>query len=68
MLLMRKKLASGLFILSLVALVVQNYYSFAIARVHEKFADPQFLPLVVFVVAILLVWYARTCDSKGQLS
>lgn len=69
LLLMRRSLAQTLFILSLLGLIVQNLYWFGMAKAHEHFsASSQIMPLLVFLIAIYLVWYARSATQKGWLN
>ncbi|MEZ5710854.1 MAG: hypothetical protein R3E02_15860 [Blastomonas sp.] len=66
---LRKSVAMPLFALSLIAVLVQNYWSFGVAKVHEVMGtNIVIFPLIVVVVAILLLWVARTAKAKGWTS
>jgi hypothetical protein len=67
-LLMRRKFAAILFIISLLGLILQNYYSFGVAKVQEIYpASVIILPAIVVVIAILLIWFARSATAKKWL-
>jgi tryptophan-rich sensory protein len=67
-LLMRRKFAAILFIISLLGLILQNYYSFGVAKVQEIYpASVIILPAIVVVIAILLIWFSRSATAKKWL-
>jgi hypothetical protein len=69
LLLMKRSWASLMFTTSVLGLVVQNYYSFVVANVHEVFGQNVIiLPAAVFLVAILLLWFSRSATEKGWLN
>lgn len=66
LLLLRRSLASNVFLLSLIAILVQNYFWFGLAKAHQHFpATSQIMPLLVIVIAIALIWFARSCAARG---
>jgi hypothetical protein len=68
-LLLRKAWAVPLFVVSLLAIVVQNFYSFALARGLEVWgASGAIFPSIVVVVGIALVWYSRQAKAQRWLS
>ena len=68
LLLMRKTLAIPMFIVSLVAIIVQDTYSFFLSNAVEVFgAGVIVIPTVVLIIAIGLVFYSRTSGEKGWL-
>lgn len=68
LLLLRKRLAAVLFLLSLIGLLVQNFYWFGMAKAHQLFpATSHIMPLMVVIVAIFLLWFARASAAKGWL-
>ncbi|MEM7360999.1 MAG: hypothetical protein AAF431_18045 [Pseudomonadota bacterium] len=68
LLLLKRKLASQVFLLSLVALLVQNYFWFGMAKAHQHFpASSQVMPALVIVIAIFLIWFARNSTARGWL-
>ena len=69
LLLLRKSLALPLFVASLVALLVQDLYSFVLEDVVAVFGmAPAYIQGTVLVIAIALVFYARGAKERGLLS
>jgi len=69
LLLLRKSLALPLFVASLVALLVQDLYSFVLKDVVSVFGMvPAYIQGTVLIIAIALVFYARGAKSRGLLS
>ena len=65
-LLLRKALATTLFIVSLAAVLVQNFHTFALNDALAIFGPaPAVIQSVVIVVAAVLIWYSRLAQSKG---
>ena len=65
-LLLRKALATVLFVISLAAVLVQNFYTFVLNDALSIFGPPPaVIQAVVIVVAAALIWYARHARSKG---
>ncbi|NHK28796.1 hypothetical protein FF098_012820 [Parvularcula flava] len=57
LLLMKNGLARILFIISLIAVLVQDYYSFAVAKMHEITGPTAFImPVIVILVSLFLIW------------
>ena len=67
LLLLRSKWSQQLYGVSVVALVVQNYYWFVLANAMDVYPDGHWVPLVVFIIALFLFWYSRAAMSKGWL-
>lgn len=68
-LLMRRKFAIVLFIISLLGLIVQNYYSFGVAKVQEIYPENvMVLPAMVVVIAVFLLWFSRSATTKKWLN
>ena len=66
-LLLRKKWTSILLIVSLVAVIIQNIY-FGMAGVFEHIQGGQWaMSLMIPLIAVFLVWYARKMTAKGIL-
>jgi len=69
LLLLRKRLAVPLFAVSLVALVLQDLYTFVLADTLAVFgSQPLIIQIVVFVVALFLVWYSRRAAAARLLT
>ncbi len=69
LLLMRRRLALPLFWISLVAVVVLFGYCLFPGRMLEVLGPAQSLPMpiLVTVVALLLVWFARRSIARGWI-
>ena len=68
-LLMRKKWAVLLFLISFIAVIIQ--FAFGVinsAAVQEQGAAAMIVPILVIVVAGLLWYYSRMCEAKGLLN
>lgn len=68
-LLMRRRLAEHLFLVSLLGLVATTFYNFVLSNGAEVFADTfsRVFMAVVFVVAVALYLYARAMNRRGVL-
>jgi len=67
-LLMRKKWATILFIISLFAVIAQSIYNIFIQKFVEVAGVKMIWPLVVLVIAILLVFLSRKSAKEGWIS
>lgn len=68
LLLLRRHYCVPVFAISLVALIVQDIYTFAMTNTLEIFGlTPFFIQVVVLLVALFLVWYSRRAAKKGWL-
>ena len=68
-LLLRRKLAVLLFLISLIAVVIQFVFGVInSASVKDGGISALILPISVIVVAGLLWYYAKKCEAKGWLS
>lgn len=66
-LLLRKKWANQLLLISLIAVIIQNIY-FATAGVFEHTHGGQWSMIILIpLIAIFLVWYARKMTVRGIL-
>lgn len=68
-LLMRKKIATTLFLVSFIAALIQQLYWLFGTNALEVFADmqPFLMPVLIIVVAAFLVWYSKDQKAKGVL-
>ncbi|SFS34142.1 hypothetical protein [Lutibacter maritimus] len=66
-LLLRKKWAVTLFIMSLVGVVVQSIYSFFIQNYVEITGEKAIMPTVVILIALFLVWYSNKLSKHRIL-
>ncbi|MFY0630872.1 MAG: hypothetical protein JXR05_10860 [Flavobacteriaceae bacterium] len=68
-LLLRKKLASMLFMLSFIGIIVQFIYNFFIANSMEVYGPGALImPLLTIVIGLFLIVYSKNCVRKGWLS
>lgn len=66
-LLLRKKVANTLFLLSFLGIIIQNIDAFMRFKVSE-FNDVELtMTLLIPVIALFLIWYSKKCISKGWL-
>ncbi|MGV6832192.1 MAG: hypothetical protein ACWA5P_11610 [bacterium] len=68
MLLLRKKLAALLLLISLIGVLAQNVYNFFMQDYIELTGSRMAMPIVVIAVCIFLAWYSRDLKSKGILT
>lgn len=65
-LLLRKGLATALFVISLAAVLVQNFNTFALNDALSVFGPaPAVIQAVVAIVAAALIWYASVARARG---
>ena len=67
-LLMRKKWATFLLILSMIMVFIQSIYNFFIQDFMEITSENGTMPLVILVITIFLVWFSKNLERKGILS
>lgn len=67
-LLMRKRWCVKLFILSFVAVLIQQVYNFFIQDFVELTGERLYMPLIILILAGFLMWYSKGLNSKGMLS
>jgi hypothetical protein len=68
LLLLKKALARSVFALSTVAIFVQQFYNFIIINSIELLgASAVFMPLLVIVIALLLLFISNKAINKGWL-
>lgn len=69
LLLLRKKLAKTMFLLSLLAVLVQNAYAFFMSNTIEVMGyQALYFPILIIIVAIALVVFTKKATEKGWLS
>ncbi|MCK0157888.1 hypothetical protein MWU65_11895 [Cellulophaga sp. F20128] len=69
LLLLRKKLAKTVFLVSLLGVLAQNIYAFFMSNTLEVMGNQAlYFPILVILVAIALVIFAQTALKKGWLS
>ena len=69
LLLMRKRLATTLFLVSLLAILLQMGHAFFMTNMLAvRGAAGAALPVCVIVAALFLLWYSRGAQSRGWLN
>lgn len=68
-LLLRKKLANMLFMLSFIGIIVQFIYNFFIANSMEVYGPGALImPVLTIAFGLFLIVYSKNCIKKGWLS
>jgi hypothetical protein len=67
-LLMRKKWATILFVISIIAVIAQSTYNLFIQKFMEVPLQHMIWSIVVIVIAIFLVWFSSNATKKGWVS
>lgn len=67
-LLMRKKWATILFVISIIAVIAQSTYNLFIQKFMEVPPQHMIWSIVVIVIAIFLVWFSSNATKKGWVS
>lgn len=68
-LLMRKKLARPMFLISLIAIIVQMSYNLFMSRAAEVYGPGSvIMPIMVIVIGVFLFMYSKKTIAKGWLS
>jgi len=68
LLLLRKKIASILFILSLIGIVMQTTYNFFLQDFIVLSGSRMVMPILVLLVAIFLIWFSKRATVKAWIS
>ncbi|HEY9168587.1 MAG TPA: hypothetical protein VIN72_03785 [Lutibacter sp.] len=67
-LLMRKKWATTLFIISLIAVIVQFIYNFFMQTFVEVSGNKIIMPTAIIIIALFLAWFSIKSERKGWIS
>jgi len=68
LLLLRKALAMPFFILSFIAVLVQDFNAFILSDWQSVWGNSAlYLPSIVIVICIFEIWYSRSSKAKGWL-
>jgi hypothetical protein len=69
LLLIRKKIATPVLMLSLIGILVQMYHSFFVLDSMAVYGPGGIvMPIMVIIIGIYLVWFSRSATSKGWLN
>ena len=66
-LIIRKKWAYFLFVISFLALVAQHVYNFFIQNYIEMTGSQMILPIVTFIVALFLIYFSKQKSQQGVI-
>ncbi len=66
-LLLRKKLANTLFLVSFLGIIIQNIDAFMRFKISEFTGAEITFTLLIPLIGLLLIWYSKKCISKGWL-
>lgn len=68
LLLLRRKLATSILIISLAGIVVQMYHSFFISNSIEVYGPGgMIMPIMVLLIGIFLIWFSRMATAKDWM-
>jgi hypothetical protein len=68
MLLMRKKIAKTLFLLSLIGIIVQMIHNLFMTDAMESYGPGGIImPLMILIVGVFLLWFSKKNIAKGWL-
>jgi len=68
-LLMKKTLATIIFKISLVGILIQMYYNFFVSKAMDIYGPGgMIMPIMVLIVAIFLIWYSASAKTKGWIN
>jgi len=70
LLLLRKKWATPVFLVSLLAVLIQMGNSFFMTNAVEVFGtfEAIIMPIIVIAIAIFLYWWSKRCAANGWIS
>lgn len=69
LLLLRKKLATFVFVISLASILVQMTYNIFISKAMEVYGPGSvIMPIMVIIIGAFLVWYSKKMQGQGLLS
>lgn len=67
--LLRKKLATLLFTLSFIGIIVQMIYNLGMSKALEVYGPGgAIMPVLVILIGAFLIWYSKKATAKGWLS
>jgi len=68
MLILKRKLATPILVVSLIGIVIQQYHSFFVIDAVEIYgATAAIFPMIVLIVGLYLPWLSRSATAKGWL-
>ncbi len=68
-LLLRKKIAKPIFLVSLIAIIIQMFYNVFMSGAMDVYGPGVvIMPIMVIGFAIFILWYTKKSETKGLLS
>lgn len=67
-LLLKKKWAIILFIISLLTVLAQQFYNFFIQDFVELTGQRVYMPICIVVFGVFLIWFSKYASNKGWIS
>jgi hypothetical protein len=68
LLLLRRKLATTVLIVSFIGIIVQMYHAFFVSNSIEVYGPGgMVMPVMVIVTAVFLIWFSRKATANGWL-
>jgi K+ transporter len=69
LLLLRKKWATSILIISFIGIVVQMIHAFFMANSIEVYGPGGvIMPIMVLIIGAWLIWYAKGAEKKGWIN
>ena len=69
LLLLRKKIAKPIFLVSLIAIIIQMFYNVFMSGAMEVYGPGVvIMPIMVIGFAVFILWYTKKSEAKGLLS
>ena len=69
LLLLRKKLATFVFIISFASILAQMTYNLLMSKAMEVYGPGgMIMPIMVIVIGAYLIWYSKKMDAQGILT
>ncbi|MDT0551917.1 hypothetical protein [Urechidicola vernalis] len=69
LMLLKKKMASTIFTISMLGIIVQMIYNLFMSKATEVYGPGgMVMPIMVIIIGAFLVWYSKKATSNGWLS
>lgn len=67
-LLIRKKIATLLFTISFIGVLIQSYYNFFIQEYMQIESYQIIMSLVIILICVFLIWYSKVSNKRAWIS
>lgn len=69
LLLLRKKMATIVFIISFIAILAQTTYNLFMSKASEVYGPGgMIMPIMILIIGVFLIWYAKKSNTNNWLS